>query len=110
MKEEVKPLDNKLQQSGNDGTLEVKINEYTHPYLLKNPSKDYYFELSLGSAMTQTERGTIKLGGAGAAQVEGAKTIINIRDLRTLAVSDVTKDKFLVIKLMNSENQVIAKT
>ncbi len=45
---EKKPVDYKAQQKGQDGTLEVYPIEYTHPSIIKNPSKFYYVSMQLG--------------------------------------------------------------
>jgi len=50
------------------------------------------------------------MGAIGPGGPEGGVTKINLTDYKTLAVGDVTKDKVLVIRLLDAANLVIAKT
>jgi len=51
----------------------------------------------------------VKAGAAGASGENGGNTVINLTDIKTLAVGDVTKDKILVVRLLDNNEKVIAQ-
>ncbi len=48
----------KALQKGQDGQLQIMPIEYTHPYAIKNPTKNYYIDMQLGAAYSQSEKST----------------------------------------------------
>jgi len=96
--------DKKQQQVGVRGSLEVGINEYTHPSSLPLSSVEkelFYVEISLSPQ--QVNKSTD-------AQVQTPSTIM-FADVKTLSVNDTSVDKKVTIRLVSlTQKKEIARS